>query len=105
MQTTLLKIAAIMALLVSLQLVSPVFADDKAAEEEDAGVQYRLVGPASGGRATRVVGIPGDPLTYYLSTAAGGVWKSSNGGGNWESIFDDQPISSIGSVAIASGNS
>ena len=104
MQTTLLKIAAIIALLVSLQLVSPVFAEDKAAEEQDAGVQYRLVGPASGGRATRVVGIPGEPLTYYLSTAAGGVWKSSNGGRKWESIFDDQPISSIGSVAVASGN-
>jgi hypothetical protein len=39
-----------------------------------------------------------------LSTAAGGVWKSSNGGGTWKSVFDDQPVSSIGSVALASGN-
>ncbi|NNF40017.1 MAG: glycosyl hydrolase [Woeseiaceae bacterium] len=72
--------------------------------EEDAGIQYRLVGPASGGRTTRVVGIPGDPLTYYLSTAAGGVWKSSNGGLEWKPVFDDQPVSSIGAVALAATN-
>lgn len=79
-------------------------ADDAAAVDEDAGVQYRLIGPAAGGRTTRVVGIPGDPANYYLATAAGGVWKSSNGGLQWESIFDDQPISSIGSIALAKTN-
>ena len=77
-------------------------------QEQDSGemseLEYRLLGPVNGGRASRVVGIPGDPLTYYLATAAGGVWKSSNGGNNWESVFDDQPVSSIGSVAVASGN-
>lgn len=73
-------------------------------EESKSGFEYRLIGPASGGRASRVVGIPGDPLTYYLSTAAGGVWKSSNGGLKWESVFDDQPVSSIGSVTLAAGN-
>jgi photosystem II stability/assembly factor-like uncharacterized protein len=48
-----------------------------------------------------VAGVPGDDLTYYAATAAGGVWKSVNGGSKWESIFDDQPISSIGSIAVA----
>jgi len=71
---------------------------------EESGLEYRLLGPVNGGRASRVVGIPGDALTYYLATAAGGVWKSSNGGQIWESVFDDQPISSIGSVALANGN-
>ena len=71
---------------------------------EESGIEYRLLGPVNGGRASRVVGIPGDPLIYYLSTAAGGVWKSSNGGMSWESVFDDQPVSSIGSVALALGN-
>ena len=50
---------------------------------------------------SRVAGVAGDPLTYYAATAAGGVWKSVNGGTKWESIFDDQPISSIGSIAVA----
>ena len=49
----------------------------------------------------RVAGVAGDPLTYYAATAAGGVWKSVNGGTKWESVFDDEPISSIGSIAVA----
>ena len=97
-------ISVISYLLLALPLAVPAFAADEEADDKDSGVQYRLVGPASGGRTTRVAGIPGDPLTYYLATAAGGVWKSTNGGLKWESIFDDQPISSIGSVAVANTN-
>jgi photosystem II stability/assembly factor-like uncharacterized protein len=66
-----------------------------------SGLEYRLIGPAAGGRVSRVAGVPGDDLTYYAATAAGGVWKSVNGGRTWEPIFDDQPISSIGSIAVA----
>ncbi len=49
----------------------------------------------------RSCGVPGDPMTYYAATAAGGVWKSSDGGITWKSIFDDQPTSSIGAIAVA----
>lgn len=66
-----------------------------------AGLKYRLVGPMDGGRASRAAGVPGDPTTYYMATASGGVWKSTDGGVRWKSLFDDQPISSIGSLAIA----
>ena len=90
-------------LLLPLLLAGTAYAQDSDSSEESA-LEYRLLGPVNGGRASRVVGIPGDPLIYYLSTAAGGVWKSSNGGMSWESVFDDQPVSSIGSVALASGN-
>lgn len=64
-------------------------------------LKYRMIGPAIGGRVSRVTGVPGDPLTYYAATAAGGVWKSADGGLSWKPIFDDQPISSIGSIAVA----
>ncbi|MGE0441365.1 MAG: WD40/YVTN/BNR-like repeat-containing protein [Gemmatimonadales bacterium] len=66
-----------------------------------AGLKYRLVGPYDGGRASRATGVPGDPATYYLATASGGVWKSTDGGVRWNPIFDDQPIASIGSIAVA----
>ena len=65
------------------------------------GLKYRLVGPPAGGRVSRAAGIAGNPLIYYAATASGGVWKSEDGGIQWKSIFDEQPISSIGSIAIA----
>jgi photosystem II stability/assembly factor-like uncharacterized protein len=80
----------------------------RAAEEEPpkgpkelAGLEYRLVGPPAGGRVSRVAGVPGDPLAFYAATASGGVWKSADGGIKWKPVFDDQPTSSIGSVAVA----
>ncbi len=65
------------------------------------GLTYREVGPAIGGRITRVSGVIGDPLTYYAATAQGGVWKSSNGGTAWKPIFDKEITQSIGSIAVA----
>ena len=69
--------------------------------KEFKALKYRNIGPAAGGRVARATGVPGDPTTYYAATASGGVWKSVDGGTTWRSIFDDQPISSIGSIAVA----
>jgi photosystem II stability/assembly factor-like uncharacterized protein len=66
-----------------------------------AGLEARAVGPAIGGRVARVTGVSGDPRTYYAATAAGGVWKSTDGGFRFRPIFDDQPVASIGSIAVA----
>ncbi len=66
-----------------------------------ASLTFRSIGPSAGGRVSRVAGVPGDPRIYYAATASGGVWKSSDGGVRWEPIFDDQPISSTGSIAVA----
>src|SRR5687767_8930830 len=72
--------------------------------KELAAAKYRFVGPFAGGRVSRACGVPGDPLTYYAATASGGVWKSSDAGLTWKSIFDDQPTSSIGSIAVAASD-
>ena len=97
------QIGRFVVLISAFALAGPAFSQD-AESDEETGLEYRLLGPVNGGRASRVVGIPGDPSTYYLSTAAGGVWKSSNGGMSWESVFDDQPVSSIGSVTLGNAN-
>jgi photosystem II stability/assembly factor-like uncharacterized protein len=79
-------------------------ADDdevKGAPHDFKKIRFRSIGPPAGGRVSRSTGVPGDPLVYYAATAAGGVWKSADGGTTWKSVFDDQPISSIGAVAVA----
>ncbi len=63
-------------------------------------LEYRYIGP-EGNRATAVVGIPGDDRVYYAGAASGGIWKTTDGGTYWEPIFDDQPVASIGALAIA----
>ena len=64
-------------------------------------LEYRLVGPFRGGRASGVAGIPGDPLTYYQAATGGGVWRTSDGGGSWDNVSDGYFGGSIGSVAVA----
>ena len=63
-------------------------------------LRYRYIGPP-GNRTAAVVGVPGDPLTYYIGASSGGIWKSTDGGEHWEPIFDDQPAQSIGALAVA----
>ena len=46
-------------------------------------LQFRFMGPAVGNRISAAVGIPGDPSTYYVGAASGGVWKSTDSGVRW----------------------
>ncbi len=67
-------------------------------------LKYRYIGPP-GNRTSAVVGVPGDPLVYYIGASSGGIWKSVDGGTHWDPIFDDQPAQSIGALAIAPSDS
>ncbi len=64
-------------------------------------MRWRQIGPFRGGRALAIEGVTGEPDTYYFGAVAGGVWKSTDGGANWIPLFDKQPISSIGAIAVA----
>lgn len=65
----------------------------------------RNIGPAGmSGRITAIDVDLSDPDIIYAGAASGGVWKSLNGGITWEAIFDEQPVQSIGAIAINQHN-
>ncbi len=68
-------------------------------------MKVRSIGPAvMSGRITTVEAVVNSPNIIYAGAASGGVWKSENGGGTWQPIFDDQPTLNIGSLAIQQSN-
>lgn len=70
-----------------------------------ARLTFRAIGPANMmGRATDVEGVPGDPNVVYVGTAAGGMWKTTNGGTTWAPIFERERTLSIGDFALEPGN-
>lgn len=71
--------------------------DDTALES----LKWREVGPYRGGRSAAVAGIPQDRETFYFGSTGGGVWKTTNGGGNWENVSDGYFGGSIGAVAVS----
>src|SRR5881398_2080286 len=66
-------------------------------------LRWRYIGPV-GNRTTSIVGVPGQPYVYYAGSASGGIFKTIDGGIHWEPIFDAQPVSSIGSLEVASSD-
>lgn len=65
-------------------------------------MKWRNIGPYRGGRSLAVAGHESDPLTYYFGAVGGGVWKTSDGGANWECISDSVfQSSSVGAITVA----
>ncbi len=65
---------------------------------------FRLVGPFRGGRADAGVGSYSDPNTFFMGSTGGGVWKTTDAGGNWKNISDGYFGGTIGAIAIAPSN-
>ena len=88
----------------------------KAARSEgDAYPNWESVGPQGfpyplgnfgvvGGRVRAVAVHPADPLTVYIGAASGGIWKTTDGGQNWQDIGYNLPSSTFGAIAIDPNN-
>ncbi len=62
---------------------------------------WRAVGPANcSGRITDLAAVEKHPATFFLATATGGLFKTTNRGTTWSPLFDKQPVASIGAVAV-----
>src|SRR5690242_13764354 len=72
-----------------------------------SGLSARNIGSAAmSGRITALAGYrePSGRVTLFVGAASGGVWKSSDGGTTFKPTFDDQPVQSIGAIAVDPSN-
>jgi len=72
-----------------------------------AGVDYTDLRPywdTVSGRVKALAVHPTDPLTVYIGTASGGLWKTIDGGENWMDIGVDLPSLTYGAIAIDPNN-
>ena len=68
-------------------------------------MEYRPIGPAvMGGRISDLAVDESNTSTFYVGTATGGLWKTTNHGTEFHPVFDDQLNASIGDVTLAPGN-
>ena len=67
---------------------------------------WSFLGPTNiSGRATDIaVAVRGNARRIYAGYATGGVWKTDDNGGSWQSIFEQMPSTSIGDLAVAPSN-
>ena len=66
---------------------------------------WRNIGPMRGGRSVTSTGVIGQPYTYYMGTAGGGLWKTEDAGASWNNISDGFfKTGSVGAVAVAASD-
>ena len=66
---------------------------------------FRSIGPASmSGRISDLAVYEANPAIFYVATAHGGVWKTTNNGTTFEAQFQDQGLMSIGDVTVSQSN-
>lgn len=98
-----LRYATPAAILASVCLATGVVAQDPPVDPGlYSSMTWRNIGPFRGGRSVASTGVVGDPLTYYMGTVGGGVWKTTDAGTTWANVTDGQlGTSSVGAIAVA----
>jgi len=66
-------------------------------------LQWRSIGPFRGGRSTAVAGVASQPMVFYFGGTGGGVWKTTDGGINWEPVSDGSVFGtgSVGAIGLS----
>ena len=73
--------------------------------EELKNLKPRNIGPS--GMSGRITAIDVDlnhPDTWYVCSASGGIWKTTNAGADWKPVFDAEATLNMGSISIQQSN-
>src|SRR5205807_7659121 len=83
--------------------ISVYAADAPCSSASSSGLGARNIGSAAmSGRISCIAGVhePSGKITLFVGSASGGVWKSDDSGTRYRPIFDEQPVQSIGAIAL-----
>lgn len=65
------------------------------------GLSPREIGPANmSGRLVDIAVVEMDTRVFYLASATGGVWKTTDNGLRFTPVFQDEAVHSVGDVAV-----
>ena len=85
-----------------LTLFTATISFSQTAESFFKPLKYRNIGPFRGGRSNCSTGVVNDPLTYYMGTTGGGLWKTTDAGHQWHNISDGFfKTGSVGAIAVS----
>src|SRR5687768_9965126 len=70
-----------------------------------AGLRLRSIGPANmSGRFVDMDVVESSPMTMYVASATGGIFRTLDNGITWEPVFEREPVHSVGDIAIFQPN-
>ena len=85
---------------ITIDMVRRQQAQAEAVPAAATGIAWQQLGPYNiGGRMTDVVALGNNAVLG--SAASGGIWKSTDGGANWTSIWPDANVQAMGAIAKA----
>ena len=69
------------------------------------GLKWRNIGPFRGGRSVSSTGVVGAPMTYYMGSTGGGIWKTVDDGITWKNVSDKfLKTGTVGDIAVSESN-
>ena len=70
-------------------------------QSEFKELKWKHIGPLKmSGRVTDIAKPHDQKSTFYVASASGGVWKTTNNGADWQPIFDDAPSGAVGAITV-----
>ncbi len=102
MHTRLYQFCWALAVPALMAVIAPI---DTAAQDVSArnvaNLEFRTIGPATmSGRIVDIAVTNVNPYTFYVASATGGVWKTTNNGIVLTPVFENEGTHSVGDVAV-----
>src|SRR5690242_11592487 len=98
------RICALAALVVLISPAARVATQPPATIRAEAlnGLKFRTIGPATmSGRIVDIAVVESNTYTYYVASATGGLWKTTDNGTTFNQIFTRDAGPSLGCVTVA----